>query len=463
VEDRDPDLLLEVQRVREVLLQREAENRDRVRVGHVVGTPGGAWRAVIQPVERLVRSKPLLAALARRRLVSDHDGHIAERCCERRRDARERAIDEGLELDVSCVAVAATLGKIGGGDSAVALRHGNGIVGRMEPIKGPGLSLLDLRTDRAPEPDPEAEPAGFIVISDDGTRIHFLDWGGPSALGPERAPGVLLIPGLAHTGWTWAPVARRLRTAARVVAMDMRGHGLSDAPTGGYDPDSLAGDAIAVAEGSGLLSPPDDPVAPSDDAGAPFVVAGHGFGAVVAAWVANALGERCAGLVLVDGGWEDVGGNAAATPDEWLAAIEEPPEVLASMDAWLADRRAFDPASWDRDQERAARAQVVETAAGRVKLAVHPHALAGSVRALLAYEPAVVLPTVEAQVVALAARDDEAGSRWRALTDVAVERVRAGHVSIAVASFPGRGHNLPRYEPAAVTAAILLAPGTISG
>ena len=70
--------------------------------------------------------------------------------------------------------------------------------------------------------------------------------------------------------------------------------------------------------------------------------------------------------------------------------------MLASMGAWLADREAFDPATWDADQERAARAQVVETAAGRVKIAVHPHALAASVRAMWSYDPAAVLPTVEA-------------------------------------------------------------------
>ncbi len=249
--------------------------------------------------------------------------------------------------------------------------------GAMNSVSGPGLEALALPECAAS--DETLEPAGFLVGVDDAVRIHFLDWdasraaAGPAAARPRRAPAVLLVPGLAQTAWTWAPVARRLARRSRVAAMDLRGHGLSDAPTAGYDPDHLAGDAIAVAEGAGLLAPPGEiPVGP-------FVVAGLGFGAVVAAWTANALGERCAGLVLVDGGWEDVGATTDATADEWLAAIEEPPEVLASMAAWLADREDFDPASWDADQERAARAQVVETAAGRVKIAVHPHALRASV------------------------------------------------------------------------------------
>ena len=76
--------------------------------------------------------------------------------------------------------------------------------------------------------------------------------------------------------------------------MDLRGHGLSDAPTEAYEPELLAEDVVAVAEGSGLLGDPADRV----------VLVGHGFGAIVAAWAATRLGERCAGLVLVDGGWE---------------------------------------------------------------------------------------------------------------------------------------------------------------
>jgi hypothetical protein len=134
--------------------------------------------------------------------------------------------------------------------------------------------------------------------------------------------------------------------------------------------------------------------------------------------------------------------------------------VLGSMKAWLADRAAFDPSTWDADEERAARAQVVETAAGRVKLAVHPHALAASVRALWSYEPAVVLPDIEAHVVALTARDED-GSRVAALAGIARLRAAAARPPIRVAAFPERGHNLARHEPGAVAAAVLaVATGT---
>jgi pimeloyl-ACP methyl ester carboxylesterase len=285
-----------------------------------------------------------------------------------------------------------------------------------------------------------------------GDRIHFLDWGG-GATGTTRGatadPGVLLIHGLSNTAWSWAPVARRVRAARHVVAMDLRGHGLSDAPTEGYDAPTFAADVLAAAEGSGLLAAPADRV----------VLAGHGFGAIVAAWAAAQLGHRCAGLVLVDGGWESLEAASGMEVEEFLRGLDEPPEVMRSMTAFLADRAGFDPATWDADQQRAARATVVETHAGKVVPATRPHALEASVRAMFRYDPLVTLPGVEAPILGLAAADDEEGSRGRALAAASAARAAAGRGRIRALSFGYDGHNLMRYRPGAVSAAILSVAG----
>lgn len=282
-----------------------------------------------------------------------------------------------------------------------------------------------------------------MVVVDPGDRIHFLDWGGP------RRPGILLIHGLSNTAWIWAPVARRLRAERRTVAMDLRGHGLSDAPTEAYTPDLLAEDVVAVAEGSGLSAGADDRV----------VLVGHGFGAIVAAWAALDVGDHCAALVLVDGGWEDLATATGMDADEFLRGLDEPPEVMGSLEAFLADRAAFDPATWDADQDRAARATVVETHAGRVVPATRPHALEACVRTMFEYDPEATLAAVRAPVVALLANDDETGSRGRALAQAGVARESGGGSPIRVVSFGRDGHNLMRYRPDAVTAAILEAGG----
>jgi pimeloyl-ACP methyl ester carboxylesterase len=299
-----------------------------------------------------------------------------------------------------------------------------------------------------PPPEPAmVEPAGFVVEVEPGDRIHFLDWGG------DARPGALLIHGLSNTAWAWTPVARRLRAARRVVAMDLRGHGLSDAPTVGYDPTGFAADVVAVAEGSGLLAMPRDAV----------VLAGHGFGAIVAAWAAIELADRCAGVVLVDGGWESIEAATGVDVDEFLRTIDEPPEVFRSKAAFLADRAGFDPPSWDADQERAALATIVETHAGRVVPSTRPHALEGSVRAMFGYDPLETLRLVAAPIVAVVATEGDGGDRSRALAEVSTARVAAGREPIVVIAAGHPGHNLMRYRPETVVGAILSVAGPARG
>src|SRR4051812_39815729 len=112
------------------------------------------------------------------------------------------------------------------------------------------FGIAAYRTSVATVSDPTGDadwPPGFVVLVEPGDRIHFHDWGG------EGTPAIVLVHGLAGSSLVWAPVARRLIGRRYVVAMDLRGHGLSDAPTepGAYDLDVLASDVVAVAEGSG--------------------------------------------------------------------------------------------------------------------------------------------------------------------------------------------------------------------
>ena len=308
---------------------------------------------------------------------------------------------------------------------------------------------MELPSTSVPEPDATLEPDGFTVAAGEGDRIHFLDWGEPQ--GAVARGGVVAVHGLGQTAWVWAPVARRLGGSGgvtRFVTMDLRGHGLSDAPTedGAYDLDRLADEVVAVAEGAGLLGGADDDR---------VTLVGHGFGAIVVARAAAGMGRSCSGVVLVDGGWESLEASTGMDPDEFLRGLDEPPEVMASLDAFMADRQAFGPDTWDADQDRAARATVVETHAGRVVPSARPHAVETSVRAMFTYDPISTLASIEAPIVALAAADDETGSRMRALAKASEACVGAGRSAIEVVAFPHDGHNLMRYRPREVAAAIL--------
>lgn len=62
------------------------------------------------------------------------------------------------------------------------------------------------------------EPASHFYLSH-GLKLHYVDWGN------ESAPPLLLIHGERDNCRTWDLVARQLRDAYRVLAIDLRGHG----------------------------------------------------------------------------------------------------------------------------------------------------------------------------------------------------------------------------------------------
>ena len=301
------------------------------------------------------------------------------------------------------------------------------------------------RRDFAPGPtaDVHARPDSLLVTVDTGDRIHYLDWGGPARGEVPELPPLLLVHGLGQTSWSWAPVARRLHGYARVLAPDLRGHGLSESPRTGYGLESLAFDLLTVLVANGLAD---------EEGRAPAVIAGHGLGAIVAAVVTTTRPSAVSGVALVDGGWEEIGEATGQLPADVLRGLGDPPEVTSSMAAFLADRRDYDPATWDADQERAARATVDEKPAGHVGYVTRPHVLKASVEAMFDYRPLATLAAVDVPLlVAIAeagtADDEVARERLLALSDVLARRAQAGAPPTRVVRFPGSGHNLMRYEP----------------
>jgi pimeloyl-ACP methyl ester carboxylesterase len=260
-----------------------------------------------------------------------------------------------------------------------------------------------------------------------------------------------VVHGVTNTGDRYRRLALEELPGVRVLAPDLRGHGLSESPRSGYDLESLAFDALTVLSANGLGADLDGP---------PAVVAGHGLGAAVAVTMANLRPRSIAALALVEGGFEDLEEATGQTAAEYQASIGDPPEVMASMAAYLADRREFDPGTWDADQERAARAAVDEKHAGHVASVVRAHALRGSIEALFSYRPRVALAKVAAPVLIAvaesgAADDETVRERRIALDDVVRARAAAGVAAPDIRVFKGAGHNLMRYRADELSAALL--------
>lgn len=299
----------------------------------------------------------------------------------------------------------------------------------------------------------------MLVTLDTGDRLHYLDWrparpgAAPTdaALSPPDLPPLVLVHGLLQTAWLWTPVARRLAPLTPVIALDLRGHGLSDSPRAGYDLESLAWDALTVLTANGWGA---------DANGPPAVVAGHGLGAMIGATMATLRPASLSGLALVDAGWEEMAAATGSDAAEFQRAIGDPPEVLASMDAYLADRREFDPASWDADEERAARAAVDQKHAGHVAPVTRPHALRGAIDAMWQYDPettagAADVPLLVAVADSATADDEAARERRLALDDLLRLRAQRGLPPTEVARYAGSGHNVMRYRPAELSDALL--------
>jgi pimeloyl-ACP methyl ester carboxylesterase len=73
-----------------------------------------------------------------------------------------------------------------------------------------------------------------------GVRIHYAEAGRASA------EPVLLVHGWPQHWYCWRKVIPELATRFRVLAMDLRGFGWSDAPDSSYEKEELAGDIVGL-------------------------------------------------------------------------------------------------------------------------------------------------------------------------------------------------------------------------
>lgn len=142
-----------------------------------------------------------------------------------------------------------------------------------------------------------AGPAGALHIDDGGS-------GGMP---------VVFVHSFAGNTTHWTAQLAHLRETRRAVALDLRGHGQSESPSGDdYAVESLAGDIAAVVDGLSLQR---------------FVLVGHSMGGAASLVYAGAHPERVAGLVLVSAPGKIPGEQARQV----LAALE------ADYDKVMAD------------------------------------------------------------------------------------------------------------------------------
>ncbi|MBL8863081.1 MAG: alpha/beta hydrolase [Planctomycetes bacterium] len=101
----------------------------------------------------------------------------------------------------------------------------------------------------------------------------------------EGEPTLVFVHGWACKREYWYETTRRFRQVRRVVALDLMGHGESDAARTEWSMEAFAGDVVRVCDALGLQK---------------VVLVGHSMGGVVALEAARRLGPRCVAVVGVE-------------------------------------------------------------------------------------------------------------------------------------------------------------------
>jgi pimeloyl-ACP methyl ester carboxylesterase len=180
--------------------------------------------------------------------------------------------------------------------------------------------------------DGQVQPTDERIKVADGLELRVLRWSAldSSAGVPETSAPFLLVHGLASNARLWDGVARRLAESGRTaVAVDLRGHGHSDKPDGGYDFATMTADlrALLAALGPEFRRP---------------ILAGQSWGASVVLDFGVRHPDLTRGVILVDGGLTDL---HDAFP-EWEACWERlaPPQLvgmpLASVEGYFHSAHA---------------------------------------------------------------------------------------------------------------------------
>lgn len=287
------------------------------------------------------------------------------------------------------------------------------------------------------------------MVAGEGIQVRFRDWGGPGT--PATRLPLLLLHGLASSARIWDLVAPLLSPDRRVVALDQRGHGLSEKPETGYDFATIVRDDLIAAS--------------SMNFGERFAVAGHSWGAHVALELAAAHPDRVAAIVLVDGGFGMLRHRPGATWEQISRDLAPPDYAGTPAATFLGWMRANNP-NWRPELEEIA-LNIVElrndgTVGPRLSRANHMKIL----RAMWDEGPAALYSAVQAPVLYVLAEPSAADVRGQAFAAtkrqgvVQATRLLTSAPRVTVDWMPDTIHDVPLQRPEALAqrmAAFLLA------
>lgn len=209
-------------------------------------------------------------------------------------------------------------------------------------------------------------------VQSNGLRLHYLEHAGDG-------PTLLLMPGLTANAHSFDGLAGAgLVPAIRLLALDLRGRGLSDKPVSGYGLAEHAADVIGLLDRLGLER---------------VALGGHSYGGLLGIYLAAHHPERVTKLVVIDAAAE----MHPETRQLIQPAIDRLGKPVPSWEHYLAAVKLmpFFHNWWDAAIESYFRADVETLPDGRVVSRSSPAAITEAVAHVLAEEWRAKLPLIE--------------------------------------------------------------------
>jgi len=261
------------------------------------------------------------------------------------------------------------------------------------------------------------------VTLDNGISLRVIERG-------DGEPRWLLVHGLASNARLWDGVATRLAAVgAATVAVDQRGHGLSDRPDDGYDMVTVADDLARLVIALGWES---------------VVLAGQSWGGNVVLEALARHPDRFLGAVCIDGGFIRLRDRL----DDWESCAETlaPPHLVGTpveeMRGWV-DRSAHD---WPEEGRLGTMANFEVRADGTIAPWLTRERHMAILEGMWNHDPVATISRVEAPGHVIAA---DTGDRWFD-KNAAVEQLAAVAHDIEVTWFRPAHHDVHAQQPDAV-------------
>jgi pimeloyl-ACP methyl ester carboxylesterase len=286
-------------------------------------------------------------------------------------------------------------------------------------------------------PAEQAPRSTFVTLN--GLRFHYIEH---TVGDPGDAPPIVLLHGLASNARWWVLVGPMLARGRRVVALDQRGHGESDAPDAGYDFASVVGDLAAFVDELGVELP---------------LVVGHSWGGNVALEYAATHPDAISGAVLVDGGFMEPQARPGATWERTEVELAPPDLTHMTPEQLVAGAKQWElGAIWSDEIESALLGNFAVAEDGTIR----PHLSRANhmqvVRALWDQRPSQLYGQVRCPVLFVLA-ERAGGGRTRDFMEMkraAIARAEGSLESCRVLWMPDTIHDIPLHRPAELAQAI---------